>query len=301
VTKGPAQKTGELRNRWIVAIIGVPAVIGLLYVGGWALGGLLVAAAWIGAVETYRLAEQSGSKPFRFVGGAAATGLVLLAVSFPTYASFAPWALLVLTVLLVVSAFSAMLWRWPKGEPMAAVSNTMFGAMYAGLPLACIPLLHAAPTLEGWGPLTPDPWSGPAIVALPLAATWIGDAAAFFAGTKWGRSKILPTISPKKSWVGSWTGLLAAGAAAALWYVLAQPYVPGLPVTGMAMIVAVGVVLGAGAQIGDFFESLLKREAGVKDSGSVLPGHGGMLDRLDALTVTLPLTYAIMIFLEHFV
>ena len=74
---------------------------------------------------------------------------------------------------------------------------------------------------------------------------------------------------------------------------------PGLPIGGLATAAGVGVLLGAGAQIGDFFESLLKREAGVKDSGTIFGGHGGMLDRLDALTVTLPLAYALVLVLER--
>jgi len=299
MTKASRPKNGELKSRWTVTIIGIPTVLGLLYSGGWILGVPVAFAAWIGATETYRLGEQSDIKPFRILGGTAAAALTLLAVRFPTFTGLAPWAVVIFLGLFVTSAFSAMMWRWPKGKPLSAVSHTLFGAMYVGFALACIPLLHAAPAVYGWGPLMADPRSGLAMVALPLACTWVGDSAAFFAGIKWGRSKILPKISPKKSWVGSWTGLVAAAAAGMLWYLLAQPYLPGLPIRGLATAAGVGVLLGAGAQMGDFFESLLKREAGVKDSGTMFGGHGGMLDRLDALTVTLPLAYALVLVLER--
>jgi phosphatidate cytidylyltransferase len=129
------------------------------------------------------------------------------------------------------------------------------------------------------------------VVALPLAATWIGDAAAFFAGRAWGKGGLAPSISPNKSWTGAWAGLTGAGAAGLLWWAIARDVLPGQPL-GPVSAAAVGVFLGISAILGDLAESLLKREAGVKDSGTLFPGHGGVLDRLDALTFTLPMAYA---------
>jgi phosphatidate cytidylyltransferase len=94
-------------------------------------------------------------------------------------------------------------------------------------------------------------------------------------------------------------GLIGAAAGAALWYLVAAPYLPGVPIESLGVAAIVGVVLGVGAQVGDFAESLLKREAGVKDSGAVFPGHGGVLDRIDALIVTLPMAYVILTLLDR--
>jgi phosphatidate cytidylyltransferase len=132
------------------------------------------------------------------------------------------------------------------------------------------------------------------VLALPLAATWTGDSAAYFAGSAWGKRKLAPTISPNKSWVGFWAALFGAGAAAVAWLLVAGPKLPGLTL-GPGAAAVVGVLLGLGAVVGDLAESLFKREAGVKDSGTFFPGHGGVLDRLDALFVTLPLAYGALV------
>ena len=288
-----ASSSGELARRWAVAFVGIPIILGLLYVGGWVLGIPIALLAALGARETYRLAEQKGTRPFRWLGAGVAAGLVLLAVAYPTFASFAPPALTALVVLALVAFVLAMA-RGASREPLAAVAVTLFGALYVGFPLAFVVLLHALPTLDAWGQVIPQPWIGLLVVTLPLTSSFIGDASAFFAGGKWGRAKILPSVSPNKSWVGSVAGLLGASGGAALWYLVAEPYLPGLPIGGVAVAAAVGAALGVGAQVGDFAESLLKRDAGVKDSGALFPGHGGVLDRLDASLVTLPLAYLML-------
>jgi phosphatidate cytidylyltransferase len=194
-----------------------------------------------------------------------------------------------------VALVAAMRARGPAGKPLEAVSITLFGAVYAGLALAFVPLLHAMP--GSWGSATgPGAWDGTLLVALPLAATWLGDALALFAGTAWGKGGLAPTISPKKSWVGVWAGLGGAGLAGVAWYFVAAALVADLPLArlsaGPIIALAVGVVLGIAAILGDLVESLLKRQAGMKDSGSLFPGHGGVLDRLDALAFTLPTAWA---------
>jgi phosphatidate cytidylyltransferase len=136
-----------------------------------------------------------------------------------------------------------------------------------------------------------------AVVVLPLAVTWIGDAAAYFAGSAWGRRKLAPTISPKKTWVGLWAELVASALAGVAWMSVTRSALPGAPVPGPAVAAIVGALLGLAAVLGDLVESLFKREAGVKDSGTFFPGHGGVLDRIDALIFTLPLAYALFLLL----
>lgn len=130
--------------------------------------------------------------------------------------------------------------------------------------------------------LQAQPW----VLLSILGVVWVADSAAYFAGHQWGRRKLAPSISPGKTWEG------AAGAAVAValyyavvWYFGFEPAAPGQGLTA-ALLVAMLFPLSI---IGDLFESWIKRQAGVKDSGRLLPGHGGVLDRIDALTSTLPL------------
>lgn len=285
---------GDLPRRAAVAVVGIPSVLALLYFGGWVLGLPLAVLAGVGAFEVYRLAEAGTARPLRWPGVFAAAGLVILAAARPTFTSVAPGALAVVLGLGGLTLLLALWWRGPGGSPLASVSITLFGALYAGMPVAFVLLLHALPGRSGWGGATPSPWMGTLAVVLPLAATWVGDSAAYFAGTAWGRRKLFPAISPKKSWVGAWAGIIGASAGAVGWLFVARSVMPDLPVGGAGVAAGMGAVLGVGAILGDLGESLLKREAGVKDSGALFPGHGGMLDRLDALAFTIPVAYLLL-------
>jgi phosphatidate cytidylyltransferase len=284
----------DLAPRVAVAAVGIPAVLALLYFGGWILGVPLAFFAAAGAREVYRLAEKRGVRALSWLGMGAAAALVLLPVVNPDLEQLAEWAL-ALTVALLATSLTAALWlRGPGGAALASASVTVFGALYTGLGLAYAILLHGLPQRFGWGPLDQSAWLGALVVALPLAATWIGDAAAYFAGSAWGRSKLFPAISPGKTWVGAWAGVGASAASSIAWLLLVRPWLPGLPVVGVAAAAGIGALLGVAAIIGDLAESLLKREAGVKDSGRFFPGHGGVLDRLDALEFTFPMAYLLL-------
>lgn len=284
----------DLGPRVAVALVGVPAVLALLYVGGWVLGLLLATFAVLGAGEVYRFAQVHGVRPLSWLGMPVAGALAFVPVAHTDYPEASAWLLGLLAALAAVSLVGALWVRGPGGRPLAAVAVTLFGAAYVGLPLASALLLHALPTRMGWGGLAPSPWLGAMVVALPLAATWVGDAAAYFLGTAFGRAKLFPSISPKKSWVGAWAGVAGAALAGVAWYLVAGEALPRMPVEGVGALAGVGAALGVGAILGDLVESLLKREAGMKDSGRLLPGHGGVLDRLDALTFTFPLAYVVL-------
>lgn len=284
---------GDLGRRLAVSAVGVPVVILLLYMGGWWLALPLAVLAALGAGELYGMARAGGVQPFGSLGTVAAAGLVLLAGAFPTFPTLAPWALATLAGLFFLCLPAALTLRKAADGPLTATAVTVVGAFYAGLPLALVPLLHTLPAEGGWAGEPASPWMGTLAVALPVAVTWVGDASAYFVGSAFGRTKLAPTISPGKSWAGAWGGLVGAGAAAGLWYLVARGVLPGFPIP-WAGVVMVGVALGMAAQVGDLVESLFKREAGIKDSGTLFPGHGGVLDRLDALVFTLPLAYAIL-------
>lgn len=132
-----------------------------------------------------------------------------------------------------------------------------------------------------------SPW----LVLAAMAVVWIADTAAYFTGRAFGRRKLAPAISPGKSWEGVWGGLAAVAAYALVLALVAPAPVVPAPLAGFALVafVAVAVLLAGISVLGDLFESLLKRQAGVKDSGRLLPGHGGVLDRVDALLAAMPL------------
>jgi phosphatidate cytidylyltransferase len=119
---------------------------------------------------------------------------------------------------------------------------------------------------------------------LALAVAWIADTAAYFVGRRWGRRKLAPSISPGKTWEGAAGGLIGAAAYAMILSILFA----GMQGTRMAAFLGAAALLVAVSIVGDLFESAVKRQAGVKDSGSILPGHGGMLDRIDSATAVLP-------------
>jgi phosphatidate cytidylyltransferase len=129
---------------------------------------------------------------------------------------------------------------------------------------------------------------------LVLGVVWIADTAAYFAGRRWGRHRLAPAISPGKTWEGAAGGLIGAAAYAMILSIL----LAGVQETRMAAFVGAAALLVMVSIVGDLFESAAKRQAGVKDSGAILPGHGGMLDRIDSATAVLPIAALIVPFLK---
>lgn len=282
----------DLARRAGVAIVGIPLVLLALYLGGWVLGGLVAAVAGVTVHEFYGLSRARGVRPFEVAGIAGTVALVLLATARPTVAEVAaPAAALVMLVALI--CLGAAVWlRWPGGEPLPAVGATVTGMIYVGGSLAFIPLLRGLPATAP-GALGGNRWDATAFVLLPLLTTWANDSAAYFVGRAVGRRRLAPDVSPGKSVEGAVAGLVAAMlmAVGVSWWSLS-----GLPFLAVSPIHAVwiGLLLGVAAQVGDLAESVLKREAGVKDSGRALPGHGGFLDRVDALLFAMPAAWLLL-------
>jgi phosphatidate cytidylyltransferase len=134
----------------------------------------------------------------------------------------------------------------------------------------------------------------PAEALLVLAVVWIADTAAYLVGRRWGRHKLAPAISPGKTWEGAAGGLIGAAAYAMILSILFA----GIQGTRMAVFLGAAALLVVVSILGDLFESAAKRQAGVKDSGTLLPGHGGMLDRIDSATAVLPLAALIVPFVK---
>jgi phosphatidate cytidylyltransferase len=129
---------------------------------------------------------------------------------------------------------------------------------------------------------------------LVLGVAWVADTAAYFAGRRWGRRKLAPAISPGKTWEGALGGLIGAAAYA----MIVSVFLAGVQATRMAVFLGAAALLVAVSIIGDLFESAAKRQAGVKDSGGLLPGHGGVLDRIDSATAVLPVAALVLPYLK---
>lgn len=283
-------RMADLPRRTLVAAVALLLVLPVIYLGGWILGLATVAVAMAGTREFCLLARAGGARPLTGAAMALAAALVLAAAAEPFFTGFAPLALAVLMGAAVVLPIAAVRVRGVAERPLASVCATLMAALYVGGALCfCMLLRHLPET--GVAVRAAGAMEGPLLLLFPLAATWLGDTSAYFAGSLWGRRRLLPAISPGKTVVGSVAGLLAAVATGVLFVAVAGEPFAALGV-GPAAVVAVALLAGAGGQAGDLAVSLLKREAGVKDTGALLPGHGGVLDRLDAVLVALPLTYA---------
>lgn len=292
----------ELSKRVAVAAVAIPIVLGLAYVGGWFVAVPLAVFAGWGAHEVYRLAAEKEIRPIQWVGVSSAALFVLLGAWRPGFREFAPFALTLVMGAGVIAGLEAMRTRGPQGNPLSVAAVTVFGAIYSGLALAFLPMLLALPETQAWAVDTADPLAPLFVVVLPLAATWIGDASAYFAGTTWGkgRARLAPSISPNKSWVGFWANLVGGAVTAVAWLFLVQERLPALAEIGVLPFAAIGAILGLLAVTGDLLESVFKREAGVKDSGTLFPGHGGVLDRIDSLVFTIPASYGLLVLVATF-
>lgn len=278
--------SGELARRVSVAVVGIPLAVLLIWVGGWPMGVVLALIAALGATELFAMSEVLGMRPFRPLGAALTAGLVMFAQGQVTFVAAAPYLLATILAVTVVACLASVVLRRIGDRPIESVATTLLGPLWVGGGLACAALLRGL-----------DPaglsWLGAAFVAYPLTVTWVGDTAAYFGGVRFGRRKLSPIISPNKTVEGALAGFAGSVAAGALFGWLIFDMWLG---TGMgASLGALGAVLIVpAAQVGDLAESLFKRQAGVKDSGRLLPGHGGVLDRFDAVLMALPVTYVYM-------
>jgi phosphatidate cytidylyltransferase len=276
----------NLAQRIAVSAVAIPLVLGVVWYGGWPLVALVTVLAVLGTHELYGLSRRVGPAPLG-AGGLCAAALVPPAVyavlldPVGPVAQAWPYAAALWLVLLLGLA----LWRRTPGDrPLEAVAVTVFAVAYAAaLPAFLLEIRHRGHDVRSW--------AGAWLVFFPLVVTWVGDTAAMFAGRAIGGPKLAPVVSPGKTRVGSVAGVIGALLVAP---VFALFVFPPVGVAGsLAVLLLIAGVLGVLGQMGDLAESLFKREAGVKDSSHLIPGHGGVLDRLDALYVVIPVTAAL--------
>lgn len=272
----------ETLKRVGVAAALIPVALAAAWLGGWVLAALLALCAGLTALELYRMAERKPARPMLALGVIGTVMMVLAAAVHPRDGMENPLPAIILVVLTLAVATASIWNRGVEGEPLLSVAVTVFGAGYAAL-LGFGIYLRELPGVESG-------LHGSALLFAPVLLTWVSDSAAYFGGRAMGRRKLIPRVSPGKTVEGALSAV-AGGVLAGIAYtfVLARfgSYQPTL-VEGALFGLLVSVI----AQVGDLAESLFKRDVGVKDSGTLLPGHGGALDRFDSLIFTLPLGYA---------
>lgn len=262
---GERLRRASLGPRTLTAVLGIPLVVLALWAGGVWWGALTVVVALLGWIEFARLHALSpvlrvyaltvliGSYAILIWGDDVVSGLF-----------FGAWALV------MVGAGFLQYFRRGLRSPQALRSNAaVLGGVYLSVPTAL---------LARWRLELPMP----SVLAF-LLVIWANDIASYFVGIAAGRHKLAPHISPGKSWEGAAGGLAAGGAVGAL----------AAPLFGVNLVqgLLVGLAATIASQVGDLFESAMKRRAGLKDSGAILPGHGGILDRFDGMLVAAPIAY----------
>jgi phosphatidate cytidylyltransferase len=277
----------ELARRVGFAAVAIPLVLLVVWYGGLPLAALVAIAAALGAGELFDLAERGDVRPFRALGIATATVLPLLtwlAIDRPLIGeAFAGTGLFLGALWVVLLLTWALATRAPSDRPLSAAAVTLLGVAYAGaLPASIIVVRHGAEPTRSWAGL----W----LVCFPLVVTWVCDTAAMFGGRAFGGARLSPVVSPGKTRSGALAGVVGALLVAPIFSAWVFPRWTVDLSLGRAL--AVAAVLSVVGQVGDLAESLFKREAGVKDSSHLLPGHGGILDRLDSLYFVMPVTAA---------
>jgi phosphatidate cytidylyltransferase len=284
----------ELTRRVLVGVIAAPLGVLVVFYGGAALAAVLAILSALAAWEFFRIARGSGLTPLEDVGIPLA-GVVPLFVHARYLRLYEPPLSAIAIAVLAVLAI-ALFARGVNGRPLGAAASTVFGVLYTGGMLSFgYAIRYHEYVIESvripLGGLAVS--AGGLLLLLPLLLTWASDIGAFFFGRTFGKRKLMPSVSPGKTVAGAVGGLATTVLVGWLYarFVLT-------PTTQLAFvrggIIAFAILVSVAAQIGDLAESLLKREAGIKDSSHIIPGHGGVLDRFDSLLFVLPLSYVLL-------
>lgn len=253
--------------RVLSALVGIPIVIGAVYMGGPWYAILLMLVANLGIFEYLSMLKAKGYKvPFAigFIG----VSLFLAAVYLDLSSFIYPIIMLIFSILFVHSLFGM------GRQSIAESAILLWGIIYLGGLCGYMLTLRMMP-------------EGAVYTYMLLIGVWVHDTAAYFIGRRWGIHKFAPAISPNKSVEGSAAGVLSTVIIAFSIAILAPGFLPVNP--GQAILFGLGIAVFS--QLGDLLESAMKRQLEVKDSGSLIPGHGGILDRFDSLLFTAPFVY----------
>lgn len=254
-----------LRTRILSALVLLPLTAAAVYLGGWAFTAAILVAVGLAGYEFYKLLGKANLAP-NWVFGLAMIATLVFGAALPAWQR---WTDLLLTLLLM----AALVWHmFQKGRPAPGSdwAATAAGVLYLGWLGSRFVMLRALPNGLYW-------------LALAFVSTWITDSGAYFVGRRWGRRKLAPRLSPKKTWEGAVGGWLIG--------VLLTPLVAWLMGLSPWHGLGIGILAATLAPFGDLAESMFKRQASAKDSSNLIPGHGGMLDRIDSLLFVVPAAY----------
>ncbi|HEY0607320.1 MAG TPA: phosphatidate cytidylyltransferase [Herpetosiphonaceae bacterium] len=283
----------ELIWRLATATLLVPLTIGVIVAGGWLMAGMLAGLAAGGAHEFYRLAARRGVYPLVALGCAASAGFVIVTTVNPTPGKVGLWLWLMTIGLLFVAAVVTMLTRTVDQQPFATIGVTVAGALWTGGSLVFLVLLRSLaadlPATIVWS----EQMTGAALALFPVVLVWSSDSLAYLVGRSWGRHRLLPRVSPGKSWEGAIAGFAATLLVGVVYTLIIFDLWLALPISAF-IGGSCGALAGLFGPLGDLAKSALKREAGVKDAGRIFPGHGGIIDRFDALFIVVPLVYGVL-------
>ena len=275
-----------IKDRILIYALGIPAWLYLIFKGEIYFTMFILICTVLALGEFYSITEKNGAQPLRWMG-------MVSSVFIADYYSRRPDIILhemqdgviaIGGIILII--ILTCIWELfsKKENPAQNISTTIAGILF--IPV----LLGTAIDLRQF-----DDWAGTQLTLTLVLAIWACDTIAFILGTLFGTKKIFPSVSPKKSWIGSISGFIASLGV----FITFQKLGWLGDYFSLKDAIVFGVITGFFGQMGDFFESLLKRDAGIKDSGTLLAGHGGVLDRFDSLIFATPLTYFYVHFLMH--
>jgi phosphatidate cytidylyltransferase len=267
----------NLTRRVLFAVIAAPLAIVAIYVGDAVLVTVLSTIAALGAWEYCRIARAAGADPLDGVAIVAAA-LVPLVVHAQRH-GWLHWHVNGVAVAALAVLGLTIFVRGPGRRPLLSAATTVFGVAYVAMIAYVYTIRYHDYVVDAAG--------GTALVMLPILLTWATDIGAYAFGRMFGEKKLIPHVSPGKTVAGAVGGVVAT--VVLCWaysrYVMLPLAHLGFTTGGVLIF---GIVISVVAQIGDLAESLIKREAGIKDSSNIIPGHGGVLDRFDSMLFVLP-------------
>jgi phosphatidate cytidylyltransferase len=262
------QSMTNLQQRVIAAVIAVPFLIFCIVYSDWTFYGLFAVIAILAQLEFYKLLGLNGNEPLTYYG--TFCGFVLVSVSFFIEKGLIPESNYYVLSPLMALIFFIKLYKAKDDKPFRNIAYTFLGVIYVALPFALLIILAFLTYKYSW--------------QRPLGCLfllWASDTGAYFAGTKFGKTKLFERVSPKKSWEGSVGGFIASMVVA---FILSKYFLDLEPWQWLGC----GAIIVVAGTYGDLVESLFKRSIKIKDSASTIPGHGGFLDRFDGLLLSIP-------------